>query len=122
MTDPDDKTLLEFTARFCGWREVMFYGGRPELCGRHDDYEEVEQIPDYLHSVDAWLSDVWPKVKDSGIMHRVASFVLHKSGYDGRGQLNFVEVGLDADARSRCLALYRALDGTLPQPEPKAET
>lgn len=104
MKEPDDRELLEFAARFAGWRELKRYGDRPELCGRHDDYEEVEEIPDYLNSVDAWLRDVWPKVAAMQFL----------SEWYSEMNLGTAAANCNASARQRCLALYRALDGKLP--------
>ena len=50
--DPDDKTLLEFVARFAGVSEQSGFNWRIN-------------VPDYLHSVDAWLRDVAPKITGS---------------------------------------------------------
>lgn len=105
MTDPTDKELLEFVARFAGWRDLQLRG-RSILFGKQDTAIEYE-IPDYLRSVDAWLRDVWPVVHK----HRLAD-KWHRAFLDldiGRSSADDV----NADARSRCLALYRALEGKL---------
>ena len=133
MTDPTDKELLEFVARFAGWTEAdieawntyqkiadeyarlprresfsgLAVGSRLE---KAEEKLERGHMPNYLHSVDAWLRDVWPKVKsEANLPRKWMRQMLHISAtqnWDSADDVN-------ADARSRCLSLWRALEGRL---------
>lgn len=113
MTDPTDKTLLEFVARFAGWFELSWSKGPlgewPEetLVGYYDKYS-TSKVPDYLNSVDVWLRDVWPKVFIFRLCDKWMRAYLNDHPAQGSA------ADMNADARSRCLALYRALEGRLP--------
>jgi hypothetical protein len=107
VTDPTDAELLEWIARFAGWRNFKqrtIAGSRP--IGVFGNEEEHRGVPDYLNSVDVFLADVWPKIK-GGIVE-----------WDWCDELELLHEGtidlINASARSRCFALYRALDGKLP--------
>lgn len=105
MSDPDDKTLLEFVARFAGWTELTSEAGR--IYGvppSHYKGHCFTELPDYLHSVDAFIMDVWPKMT----LNLGAKWIREMSHTHG------IAGAANADARSRCLALYRALEGKLP--------
>lgn len=96
--DPTDKELLEFVARFVGWDSIEY-----TILGKPMESTSGRLIPDYLNSVDAWLRDVWPKVEAQPMlgclwMAELERIITH-------GPIRQV----NADARSRCLALYRAL-------------
>lgn len=88
QTDTDDNTLMEFVAMFAG---------------------SSIPISDYLGSLDAWHRDIWPIIASDGVLGRNWYPAL-------AGVLNSCQLWdlANADARSRCLALYRALDGKLP--------
>ncbi len=109
MTDPTDSELLEFTARFAGFTRI---GPTPQPDGTL--WGEFEGrwvlVPDYLHSLDRWNSDVWPKVRNTSIAGQWGFCLDAVLG----PQDAFPSDIHNADARSRCLALWRALDGRLP--------
>lgn len=115
---PDDKTLFEFVARFAGWmdfdRGPTGTGGpvatRAGMAGRQN------AVPNYLRSVDAWLRDVWPKVEALGDQLKFAW--LHNLPTPTMDWTQMV----NADAKSRCVALWRALDGKLPITNDKPES
>lgn len=107
MTDPTDRELLEFVARFAGWTELKW--SDPDwVCGFHAETNRISVLPNYLHSVDAWLRDVVPvmekqkKLKESWYMH-LLGLCIGTSWYTA-----------NADARSRCLALWLAWEEKLP--------
>ena len=122
-SDPDDKTLLEFVARFAGWDDLVWGPASGQLRTRqnvsHSIPDNDAYVPDYLHSVDAWLRDVWPKVEGMLSIDWLIEMVkLHNPNCrrirPSRETPRFRELRLiNADARSRCLALYRALEGRL---------
>lgn len=109
MSDPTDAELLEFVARFVGWTDLEPREQAHEaLFGINPAKGLKDLVPNYVESVDAWLSDVWPKVAEIG-------WPLEDRWDDEIKEL----VGgstwkANATARQRCLALYRALDGKLP--------
>lgn len=103
MNEPDDKTLLEFVRRFAGWTIAdSDRAGSMWITPARDSYVAPALVTDYLRSVDAWLSDVVP------VLNRTPTLRL-------RWAIEMAEFPdeLNADARSRCLALYRALNGKL---------
>lgn len=110
MTDPtDDKTLLEWIARFCGWHDLQTQPGVTLFGCLHPKHPFPSSVPDYLGSVDAWLRDVWPKIEHKANLKTewdrlLGAIVLSE----------FVANRINADARSRCLALWRACEGKLP--------
>ncbi len=112
MTDPDDKTLLEFVARFAGWRNLEFHSCEPAILmmthfsgiGPEDCNESM--VPDYTRTLDGFHRDVWPKIKDKPIEWDWANRLAKIYSLT-------VEM-VNASARNRCLALWRALAGKLP--------
>lgn len=106
MPKPTDKELLEFVMKFSGKLRPFASAIDAQAC------LETGDVPDYLHSVDAFIRDVWPKVKERPTLSRIwlDRFLEYAAERDSADDIN-------ADARSRCLALYRALDGTLPEQE-----
>lgn len=107
MNDPDDKTLLEFVSRFAGWENPRFiskgvWEGTPPgggFSGAH--------VPDYLNDLNAWHRDVAPRIEaDERLADEVQTQLWAMIPY--RNKI------INADARYRCLALYRALEGKLP--------
>ena len=111
--DPTDAELLEFVARFAGWTELtseagIVYGVPPSNYKGHC----FTMMPGYLNSVDAWLRDVWPKMLFTAALQQKwmdeLERLLVNTNATWRCRI------ANADARSRCLALYRALEGQLP--------
>ena len=105
MQTPDDRTLLDFVAQFVGLPlEVPM-----PMTGRDDftSYRRNPDIPNYLNSVDAWLRDVWPAV--TGLQARDWYPKLAKV----MDSCQLWELA-NATARQRCIALWLALEGTLP--------
>lgn len=112
MEDPDDTTLSEFMFRFVGWEREN--PDNPYWWVRENHNTSLREcIPNYLEDLNVWMKDIWPKICTLGIQYDVCHHVLNINGYDGRGTYNFVQVGLEASAKDRCLALYRALQGQL---------
>lgn len=109
MTDPTDAELLEFVARFAGWRDFD-HGPGKQVWGFTDNTGPSQwlQVPDYLHSVDAWLRDVWPKIEAIPMLDCI--WLANLELIITHGPIRHV----NADARFRCLALWRALEGKLP--------
>jgi hypothetical protein len=70
-----------------------------------------QQPPRYLQDLNAWHSDVWPKVEACGIdfEHHFADAL-----DDYLESLGVPFWTFNASAKTRCLALYRALEGKLP--------
>jgi hypothetical protein len=113
--DPDDKVLLEFVRQFAGWKP-----GRGSTAGLWERpvgavYCTGESIPDYLHDLNAWHKDVWPKILEIDPRGTFAADwvlkldkVIDKTKYAPP-----YAIAVNADARARCLALWRALDGQL---------
>ena len=105
MTDPTDKELLEFVARFVGWDSIEY-----TILGKPMESTSGRLIPDYLNDLNAWHRDVWPKVLELENSDRIQKYWFSDMEYrlpftvDRR----FAAIA-NADARSRCLALYRAL-------------
>ena len=111
MPDPTDEELLEFVAMFVGWTDLQWANrylrsNAPDatLGGWRDG--KGMKIPDYLNSLDAFARDVWPKIREDQSLR-----VKWIWGFD---TLDICDL-MNADARSRCLALWRALDGKLPE-------
>lgn len=112
-SEPDDKTLLEFVARFVGWTKLQFTESGILLSDVRSR-QDYSIVPDYLSDLNAWHREVWPKVISLGngidelwqIELEELLKIAH-AGYQNRAS--------NADARQRCLALYRALDGKLPR-------
>lgn len=127
MNEPTDAQLLEFTARFVGWTSLQDEDTAiksrwdssdaqtccHQLCGRRPEgVHDRDVVPDYLHDLNAWNRDVVPaleklmkKAREAWYMH-LLGLCTDTSWYTA-----------NADARSRVLALYRALDGRLPEQE-----
>ena len=100
MSEPTDEELLKFVATFVdhprtrpGYRDVY-------------DNDNTALIPDYLNSVDAFIRDVVPKMNQEQEDDWVWEF--------DRIVIGSMGAIINGSARSRCLALYRALDGKLP--------
>ena len=138
-TDPTDAELLEFVARFAGWTDREIANWRSYLKIMSEYYElprkesfsglailpklekaeaklENGHMPDYLNSVDAWLSDVWPKVMEIDPRGTFAADWVLKLDrvVDNKKYAPPYALAVNATARQRCLALYRALEGKLP--------
>ena len=115
--DPTDKELLEFVARFAGWGNLGTHDG---MFGRSEflmGWKEGRKmpVPDYLNSVDAWLRDVWPKITQDSDLIGGPAHRWYRELCTVCGAVECAEPFIaNADARSRCLALYRALEGRLP--------
>ncbi len=117
MKNPSDEELLRFIATFAGWHRLHMgkvHGGEDGseyLCGFQTEKETVfewsQQVPDYLHDLNAWHRDVWPKISTLTVGRWMAD--LRNILKDGAPS-----VLTNADACYRCLALWRALDGKLP--------
>lgn len=107
---PTDAELLEFMAEFVGWTELGHPLNKPEMLwgySPHHDRCHKRAVLDYLSSVDLWLRDVWPKIsEDRQLEARWFAYVLNPFA--------IIAHAINATARDRCLALYRALDGKLP--------
>lgn len=112
MRDPGDAALLGFAAAFVGWRDLTSRGGQWEGIRRGYVMDNWIRVPDYVNDLNAWHRDVWPKIARDG---------------DDLKRYWFIKLGLivpgtpysdkaNASARERCLALYNALGGKLPEP------
>lgn len=101
MNDPSDKELEEFIVAFSGWKPTG-------IVRDMNDVAFPEQPPRYLYDLNAWLRDVVPRLNS-------LPFYL-QSKWDDELCLRTGGGGwkANADARSRCLALWRALGGKLP--------
>ncbi len=93
-TEPTDKELVEFVTAFAGLTNRL-------------------PIPDYLTDLNAWHNDVWPRIKwRRPVFVGVWLIALRTAiGNDSPQEI------VNADARSRCVALWNTLDGKLPEPE-----
>lgn len=115
-SEPDDKTLLEFVARFAGWTYVREYTGYgfDELAFLVSVWkrgtERTQTLPDYVGDLNVWHCEVWPKIAAD---HATVLGWYAKMTNDFAPALGEAGI-LNADARQRCLSLYRALDGKLP--------
>lgn len=108
MTDPDDRKLLEFVAAFAGWTNLREHPESGHFIGT-DPHGFYILCTDYTKTLDGWHRDVWPKISAD-----------HKTVYVWHGTMvndyerELGQAGImNATARQRCLALYRALDGKL---------
>lgn len=117
MNDPTDKELLEFVARFVGWTEIKWdiacgaWGMGPDVVRKN------KPTPEYLIDLNAWHRDVWPKIAKqtrtidlAWAWHKRLAIIVDGMAIDSEAHGPW---NANADARSRCLALWRALDGRL---------
>jgi hypothetical protein len=134
VPDPTDAELIPFIAKFTGWtdkdlkawdaykkildewnalpRRESFSGlAVGERLERAQEKLEQGEMPDFLHSVDAFLLNVWPRASRTCSLRWSEELI--KLVGDRGDQL------ATASARSMCLALWRALDGKLPGEEPR---
>lgn len=106
---PTDAELLEFVARFAGLKYVLIEKDGTVTHQLENDSRDYP-VPDYLNSLDAWHRDVWPKIHDDRYEVDWWAELVELIGNVGGCDWKYA----NADARSRCLALWRALDGKLP--------
>lgn len=113
MSDPGDAALLGFAAAFVGWRDLTSRGGQWEGIRRGYIMDNWLQVPDYLGDLNAWHRDVWQRVRtiEGGASIEDAWFNAAREN-EGPGLVSSL---MNISARSRCLALYIALDGKLPE-------
>ncbi len=108
-TDPTDAELHEFVAHFVGYKNLWRDKSDQSIWSREPGGSVP--VPDYLHDLNAWHRDVWGKIETTNAwLSAEWSFAMDDIYGDGNHAKKH-----NADARSRCLALWRALGGKLPE-------
>lgn len=107
MTDPTDEELLRFIAAFAGWKNLREHESG-HLCGEDPAGFCNVLLPDYTKTLDGFHRDVWPKIdtKQKRCLWDIELASIVRS--------EIIADRVNAPARERCLALWRALDGKLP--------
>ncbi len=105
-TDPTDAELHEFVAHFVGYKNLWRDKSDQSIWSREPGGSVP--VPDYLHDLNAWHRDVWPKINTK--LHRDCCwlYLMRLCNHD-------VFATANSDARTRCLALWLALGGKLPE-------
>ncbi len=106
MTDPTDFDLLEFVARFVGWEHLKWMNSPISgawLAGDGLIRDPDGEVPDYLHDLNAFSHDCFPKIREKMLEHKWATALqLHCTG-------TIAAFIANASAREKCLALWHVL-------------
>jgi len=112
---PNRNQLWMFIAKFAGHNHVKFRRHKDGLWaikilgqGSKGPIKDIYQVPNYLESLDAWLRDVWPKIKPNQDLVDSWVYEVYFSPLNPQHDTH-----LNASAYVRCLALYDALEGVL---------
>lgn len=109
MHEPTDSELWKFVAEFVGRFSGIRETGTGLLLYNVRSKTDWQPVPEYLESLDAWHSDVWTKFKANK-----SSTCVWKTELARIIASDIIADRVNASARERCLALWRALDGKLP--------
>ena len=107
MTDPRDAELEAFITKFVDWKPCEFI---KDFTGK----TLPQYPPRWLVDLNAWHSQVWPKINHQSALRGMWADEMMFMGCWGDDPSR-VSVVMNANAKSRCLALYRALEGKLPE-------
>ena len=114
---PDEKTLCEFVAKFVGWRpaEPDRYGPRWIAPNGGNYPEDGQHPPNFTRDLNAWHQWVAPVIETQ---NKSMPWLGALQDLCGKWIINWV----NADAGTRCQALWNTLEGKLPEESENGKT